>query len=91
MGIIIRLQIRYKCFKGYLKQISEAYRKIRNTARYILGNTSDFDPDNKVEYKDMEEIDKWALSRLNKLVKDCTENYESFNFHLVYHDINHSV
>ena len=36
----------------------------------------------------MEEIDKWALSRLNKLVKDCTENYENFNFHLVYHDIN---
>ena len=92
---ILRLWVLSSDFKSdvsisrdILKQISEAYRKIRNTARYILGNTSDFDPDNKVEYKDMEEIDKWALSRLNKLVKDCTENYESFNFHLVYHDVN---
>ena len=92
---ILRLWVLSSDFKSdisvsrdILKQISEAYRKIRNTARYILGNTSDFDPDNKVEYKDMEEIDKWALSRLNKLVKDCTENYENFNFHLVYHDIN---
>ena len=74
--------------KDILKQISEAYRKIRNTARYILGNTSDFDPEKPVAYKDMEEIDKWALSKLNKLVKNCTENYELFNFHLVYHDIN---
>lgn len=85
---ILRLWVLSSDFKSdisvsrdILKQISEAYRKIRNTARYILGNTSDFDPDNKVEYKDMEEIDKWALSRLNKLVKDCTENYENFNFH----------
>ncbi len=92
---ILRLWVLSSDFKSdvsisrdILKQISEAYRKIRNTARYILGNTSDFDPDNKVEYKDMEEIDKWALSRLNKLVKDCTENYENFNFHLVYHDVN---
>ena len=92
---ILRLWVLSSDFKSdvsisrdILKQISEAYRKIRNTARYILGNTSEFDPDNKVEYKDMEEIDKWALSRLNKLVKDCTENYENFNFHLVYHDVN---
>ena len=92
---ILRLWVLSSDFKSdvsisrdILKQISEAYRKIRNTARYILGNTSDFDPDNKVEYKDMEEIDKWALLRLNKLVKDCTENYENFNFHLVYHDVN---
>ncbi len=92
---ILRLWVLSSDFKSdisvsrdILKQISEAYRKIRNTARYILGNTSDFNPDDKVEYKDLEEIDKWALSRLNKLVKDCTENYENFNFHLVYRDIN---
>lgn len=73
---ILRLWVLSSDFKSdvsisrdILKQISEAYRKIRNTARYILGNTSDFDPDNKVEYKDMEEIDKWALSRLNKTSK----------------------
>ena len=92
---ILRLWVLSSDFKSdisisrdILRQISEAYRKIRNTARYILGNTSDFDPDNKVAYKDIEEIDKWALLKLNKLVKDCTENYENFNFHLVYHDIN---
>ena len=74
--------------KDILKQISEAYRKIRNTARYILGNTSDYDPENPVAYENMQEIDKWALLRLNKLIKDSTQNYEDFNFHYVYHDIN---
>ena len=74
--------------KDILKQISEAYRKIRNTARYILGNTSDYDPENSVAYEDMQEIDKWALLRLNQLIKDSTQNYEDFNFHYVYHDIN---
>ena len=75
--------------KDILKQTSEAYRKIRNTARFILGNISDFDPNTmQVEYENMEEIDKWALYRLNKLVKDSTKNYEEYNFHYVYHDIN---
>ncbi len=71
-----------------LKQISEVYRKIRNTARYILGNTSDYNPDEPVKYENLQEIDKWALTRLNKLVKDCTENYNKYNFSNCYHDIN---
>ena len=74
--------------RDILKQISEAYRKMRNTARYILGNTSDYDPENPVAYSDMEEIDKWALLKLNRLLKNCVQNYEEFNFHIVYHDIN---
>lgn len=74
--------------RDILKQISEAYRKIRNTARYILGNIADFDPEKQVSYSDMLEIDKWALLRLYQLVKNCTQNYEDFNFHMVYHDIN---
>jgi len=75
--------------KDILKQISEAYRKIRNTARYILGNTSDFNPNtDMVKYEEMEEIDKWALAKLNKLIKESTQNYEDYNFHFVYHDIN---
>ena len=74
--------------KGILKQISEVYRKIRNTARYILGNTCDYDPENPVTYEDLQEIDKWALTRLNKLIKDCTKNYENYDFHMVYRDIN---
>ena len=53
-----------------LKGISDVYRKIRNTARYILGNTYDYDPEKPVAYEDLQEIDKWALTRLNKLIKD---------------------
>ena len=57
-----------------LKGISDVYRKIRNTARYILGNTYDYDPEKPVAYEDLQEIDKWALTRLNKLIKDCTKD-----------------
>ena len=71
-----------------LKQISEVYRKIRNTARYILGNTYDYNPDEPVKYDKLQEIDKWALTRLNKLVRNCTENYDNYNFSGCYHDIN---
>lgn len=71
-----------------LKGISDVYRKIRNTARYILGNTQDYDPDHPVDYDDLQEIDKWALTRLNKLIKDCTKDYDTYNFGNCYHDIN---
>ncbi len=92
---ILRLWVLSSDFKSdvsisrdILKQISESYRKMRNTARYILGNTSDYDPESPVAYEDMEEIDKWALLKLNRLLKNCIQNYEDFNFHMVYHDIN---
>ena len=71
-----------------LKGISDVYRKIRNTARYILGNTYDYNPENPVEYEELEEIDKWALTRLNKLIKDCINDYDNYNFGNCYHDIN---
>ena len=74
--------------KNIIKQVSEVYRKIRNTARYILGNTSDFNPDEPVAYEDLQELDKWALSRLNKLIRACTEAYETYSFHEAYHAIN---
>ena len=74
--------------KDILKQTSEVYRKIRNTARYILGNTSDFDPNNQVTYNDLLEIDKWALLKLNRLVKVCTESFDKYDFHVAYHEIN---
>ena len=74
--------------KGILKQVSEVYRKIRNTARYILGNTSDFDVNNKVDYKDLEEIDKWALTRLNNLIRTCTKAYDNYEFNRAYQAIN---
>ena len=75
--------------KDILKQITEVYRKIRNTARYILGNTYDFNPDTDiVNYEDLEEIDKYALLKLNDLVKKCTHSYDNYDFHEAYQAIN---
>lgn len=74
--------------KDILKQLSEVYRKIRNTARYILGNIYDYNPDKDcVSYQQMEEIDKWALTRLNSLIKKVNEAYETYEFHLMFHTI----
>ncbi len=71
-----------------LKQTSEAYRKIRNTARYILGNLSDFDPDkDMVEADKLSNIDKWAVKTLNNLIEKVEASYEKFEFHQVYHSI----
>lgn len=74
--------------KDILKQLSEAYRKIRNTARYILSNISDFDPDkDMVALDELYPIDKWALSRLDELNKKVREGYDTFEFHQVFHAI----
>lgn len=71
-----------------LKQVSEVYRKIRNTSRYILGNTDDFDVNNPVSYENLQEIDKWALTRLNKLIEECTKAYDAYDFNKAYQAIN---
>ena len=72
----------------YLKQLSEGYRKIRNTARYILGNLYDFDPNAQcVPFAEMPEIDRWALAKLNALVAEVTDAYERFDFHMIYHAV----
>ncbi len=71
-----------------LKQLSEAYRKIRNTARYILGNIADFDPKaDMVSDSDYTELDKWALMKLSKLVEKVTKAYEDYEFHIIFHAI----
>ncbi len=68
-----------------LKQLSEGYRKIRNTARYILSNINDFDPKtDMVAYDDMLEIDKWALLKLNDIIRKSISTYESYEFHSLY-------
>ena len=68
-----------------LKQLSEGYRKIRNTARYILSNVNDFDPNkDMVNYEDMLEIDKWAMLKLNQLIEKSIAAYESYEFHTLY-------
>ena len=71
------------------KQLSEAYRKIRNTARILLANIGDFNPDTEmVAVDDLCEIDKWALSRLNDLTKSVREGYDNYEFHSIYHSVN---
>ncbi len=74
--------------KDILKQLSEAYRKIRNTARYILGNLYDFDPNKDcVPLDQLQPIDQWALYQLDALNKKVREGYDTFEFHQVYHAI----
>ena len=78
--------------KDILKQLSEVYRKIRNTARILIGNLgtseTDFDPDkDMVDENKLPDIDKWALARLNNLIKNVREAYENFQFHIVFHEI----
>lgn len=74
--------------KDILKQLSEAYRKIRNTARYILGNISDFDPDkDSVDVSELLDIDKWALIKLNEVIDKAKAGYDAYEFHQVYHAI----
>ena len=74
--------------KEILQRLTEAYRRIRNTCRYLLGNLSDFDPQaDPVPYGQMEELDRWALHQLQKLNQRVTTAYEDFEFHLVYHNL----
>lgn len=70
------------------KQLSEVYRKIRNTARYILGNLYDFHPDtDSVPEEQFQELDRWALARADQLAKECNQAYQRFDFHMVYHAV----
>lgn len=74
--------------KDILKQLSESYRKIRNTARYILSNLYDFDPDtDMVDLDKLLPIDKWAVYKLAELNKKVRAGYDAYEFHNVYHAI----
>ncbi|MBR5773606.1 MAG: isoleucine--tRNA ligase, partial [Clostridia bacterium] len=71
-----------------LKQLSEVYRKIRNTARFMLGNLNDFNPDTDgVSIDKLADIDKFALMRLDALVAKCIEAYENYEYHIIFHAI----
>ncbi|MBN1363710.1 MAG: isoleucine--tRNA ligase [Syntrophaceae bacterium] len=71
-----------------LKRLMEAYRRIRNTSRFILGNLYDFNPDkDAVAYEQMMEMDKWALHRLQEIIKRVTEAYERYQFHVVFYTL----
>ena len=72
-----------RCSDTIFKQLSDKYLKIRNTARYILGNLADFDPDkDSVATEDLLPLDRWAVVRLNELVRKCIDAYEAYDFYI---------
>ena len=72
--------------ENILAQLSDAYRRIRNTSRFILGNLYDFDPAvDKVSYKVMPEIDRFALHKLQRLVENTLKAYNAYEYHIIYH------
>ncbi len=72
-----------------LQRVSETYRRIRNTMRFLLGNLSDFDPKkDRVAVKDMPPLDRWVLARLNQVIESATAAYEKYDFFKVYHALN---
>ncbi len=69
-----------------LNRLADAYRRIRNTCRFLLGTLADFDPErDRVAYDRMEELDRWALLRLAELIARARRAYEEYQFHVVFH------
>ncbi len=77
-----------RCSKEIFRQLSQNYLKFRNTARYCLGNLYAFDPNDLVPPEQMEELDRWALTKLDALTKSCRKAYAGYEFHPVSHAIN---
>jgi isoleucyl-tRNA synthetase len=67
-----------------LKQVSESYRKIRNTLKFLLSNVSDFNPSDSLPYEKLESVDKYMLIKLNKFIKEVKDGYDTFRFGDVY-------
>ena len=76
-----------RCSDAIFKQLSDIYLKIRNTARYILGNLADFNPAELLPYNDLLPLDKWALSSLSSLIERSLNAYEKYEFHTVIHSV----
>jgi len=77
-----------RCSKEIFKQIAQNYLKFRNTARYCLGNLDGFDPNDLVPAEQLEELDKWALTKLNDLAKTVRKAYNGYEFHVITHAMN---
>jgi isoleucyl-tRNA synthetase len=72
-----------------LNHLIEAYRKIRNTCRFLLSNLYDFDPaKHRVPYDQLPELDRWALMRLEEIKTKVRRAYDEFEFHAIYHALN---
>ena len=66
-----------------LKRVSDQYRRVRNTFRFILGNLNDFDESKKIVFEDQIELDKWIVLETSKLQEDVLKLYESYSYHNV--------
>jgi len=74
--------------QSIMNQLADAYRKIRNTFRFLLSNLYDFDPDqNTLPYEELGLLERWVLFRLHQLIQRVTRAYEECEFHVVYHAI----
>jgi isoleucyl-tRNA synthetase len=77
-----------RCSTEILQRISDAYRKIRNTARFALGNLHGFDSARDgVSLEEMRELDRWALAELDAVIEKVLAGYEAYEFHTVYHTL----
>jgi isoleucyl-tRNA synthetase len=93
---IIRLWTAYSdygndigCGKEELTRVTETYRKIRNTMRFLLGSTSDFDfSKDQIAVEKMTQVDQWMMHQLNQLITEVTASYEKYEFFRVYHLLN---
>ncbi|WP_321492939.1 isoleucine--tRNA ligase [uncultured Desulfobacter sp.] len=70
-----------------IKQLSDAYRRIRNTCRFLLGNLSGFEPAQVRPVENMAELDRFILHRLHYVVKRCRAAYDAYEFHVIYHTL----
>ncbi len=94
---ILRLWVAFSDYKtdirvsnDILKQIAESYRKIRNTARFLLGNLGGFQPEtDRTSFDAMLELDRWAMMQLNHLVEKVEAAYGEYDFHTMSHAIHH--
>ena len=72
-----------RCSDAIFKQLSDKYLKIRNTARFMLGNLNGFDPKDALPFAELEELDQWAISELQGLIAKCRAAYDAYEFYAV--------
>jgi isoleucyl-tRNA synthetase len=92
---ILRLWVASEDYRGdirlsqeILDRLTEAYRRLRNTFRYLLGNLYDFNPsEDIVPYEDLLELDKWALHQLQELTEKVVRSYRSYEYHSIYQSV----
>ncbi len=77
-----------RCSQEILQRVTDGYRKLRNTARFALGNLHGFDPNrDSVSLQEMLEIDRWILAELDRVIASVMTAYEAYEFHTVYHTL----